>query len=215
MERPASDDRADVDIETVREQLESLERTVDEPHERQEVRQAIGLLDRVPSSAVRARIRKYTKRDVAESFVGSILLSLPLLVEDGVFDIASHFLETPAFLGLNVGFTVVMTAGLLYYADFREVSVDRPLLGILPRRLLAVLAISFLTVGFTMTVWGRIGGETPTSVAFARISVVWTAAAFGAALGDILPGESEGSDIHEELDRLGERFGIGDDEGRF
>jgi hypothetical protein len=34
-------------------------------------------------------------------------------------------------------------------------------------------------------------------------------------LGDILPGESEGADINNELDRFVERLGIGDDEGLF
>ncbi len=213
---PTNDaDEETVDHERVRSQLEELEGTVDSEHEQREVRQAIHLFDRLPSKAVSKRIRKFTRRDIAESFVGSVLISLPLLVEDGVFDIAEHFVATPAFFVLNAFFIVGMTAGLLYYAEFRDVSVHRPILGIVPRRLIAVLLISLFTATFMMTLWGRVEGWTDPAVAAGRISVIWAAAAFGAALGDILPGESSGRDINDEIGDFGERIGIGDDEGRF
>lgn len=214
-DRSSRTDESSVDLEALRSRLKELEGAVDAPHERAEVRRTIRLVDRLPSTAVGDRIRKFTRRDIAEAFVGSILISLPMLVEDGVFDIAAHFVETPAFFGLNAAFVVVLTAGLLYYAEFRKVSVHRPILGLVPRRLFAVLVVSFVTATFTMTLWGRLGGWSEPVVALGRISVVWTAASFGAALGDILPGESTGADINDELDAFGERLGIGDDEGRF
>lgn len=204
-----------IDIEDVRTRLQQLEETVDAPHERREVRRTIRLVDKLPGESVRDGIRKFTRRDIAEAFVGSILISLPLLVEDGIFDIAAHFVATPAFALLNVLFVVGMTTGLLYYADFRDVVVNRPIFGIFPRRLTAVLFISFLTATFMMTVWGRVGGWEDPAIALARISVIWAAASFGAALGDILPGESKGADINDEIGGFGERLGIGDDQGRF
>lgn len=213
---PEGEPRRDVGVEDVLSQLEDLEETVDHPDERREVRRAISLVDRLPGGAATDDlIRKFTRRDVAEAFVGSILISLPLLVEDGVYDIAAHFVATPAYLLLNVGFVALVTAGLLYYADFREVAVYRPVFGLVPRRLAAVLLVAFVTAAFTMTLWGRVDGWADPSVALARISIVWAAASFGAALGDILPGESEGTDIRDEIDELGERLGIGDDEGLF
>ncbi len=204
-----------IDLERVRSELEELEESVDSSHEQKEVRHVIRLVERLPSSSVRAHIQKFTRRDIAEAFVGSILISLPLLVEDGVFDIADHFVETPIFLVLNAVFVVGLTGGLLYYAEFRSVAVYRPIFGIIPRRLLAVIVISLLTATFMMTLWGRVNGWSDLFVAASRISVVWTAAAFGGALGDILPGESSGTDINDELEAMGERLGIGDDEGRF
>ena len=210
------DDSEDaVDIERVREHLETLEGTVDESHEQREVRHAIHLLDRLPASSIREGIRKFTRRDIAEAFVGSVLISLPLLVEDGVFDIAAHFIATPVFFLLNTAFIFGMTAGLLYYAEFRDVSVHRPVLGVVPRRLLAVMLVSLLSATIMMTLWGRVEPVSEPVTAAGRISVIWAAAAFGAALGDILPGESSGADISDELDAVGERLGIGDDDGRF
>jgi uncharacterized membrane protein len=204
-----------VAVEDVLNQLEELEETVDDEAEREEVRRAMRLVDSLSPKGVRGTIDKFTRRDIAEAFVGAILISLPMLVEDGVNAIADHLLAAPVLFAINVGFVVTMTAGMLYYAEFRAVEVSRPLFGIIPRRLVAVLAIAFITAAFTMTVWGRLAGWQDPVVALARVSVVWAVACFGAALGDILPGESSGEDINDELDEFGERLGIGDEEGLF
>ena len=194
------------DINDLLTKLDALKDTVDEPHEREKVRQTISLVERMPGSrAFTTRITKYTTRDIAESFVGGILLSLPLLVEDGVFDIAEWLAGTlvggiPVFLVANVLFVLVMTWGLLYYADFRDLQDASPILGFLPRRLVAVLIISLVVSVGTMALWGRLFEGGPTTVeAIGRVSVIWAAAAFGAALGDILPGESTGEDVSERI----------------
>jgi len=211
-------DRPDAESVTVEELyrgLDELEEAVDDPSERRAVERARTLLEEVAAEDVGDEIRKFTRRDIAESFVGAILVSLPLLLEDGVFEIAASFQADPRLWGLNVVFLVGMTVGLLYVADFREITVTRPLFGIVPRRLVSVLLVSLLTAAFTMTLWGRLDGWVDPTVALSRITVVWTVSAFGAALGDILPGESSAPDINDELDDLGERLGIGDEEGRF
>jgi len=127
------------DIDDLLRKLNRLKDTVDDPHEREKVQQTISLVNRMPGSqAFTKRITKYTTRDIAESFVGGILLSLPLLVEDGVFDIAEWLAGTlvgglPVFLIANVLFVLVMTWGLLYFADFRDLQDSSPIFGFLPR----------------------------------------------------------------------------------
>jgi hypothetical protein len=74
-----------------------------------------------------------------------------------------------------------------------------------------IAAVSFLTAAALMTMWGRVEGWADPAVALTRISVVWTVASFGASLGDILPGESSGDDINDDLADLG-RTGEGPDE---
>ncbi len=190
-------------VEEVLQQLDELEEAVDSPEEQKEVEDVRTALENLPGGAfVSEHIERYTTRDVAESFIGSILISLPLLVEDGVYDIADHFLAhtyfgIPVWLFGNVAFIAVLTWGLLYWADFRDVKNARPLFGVVPRRLVGVLLISLFTATLTMTLWGRVEDWADPQVAFARISVIWAAAAFGAALGDILPGESKGTDIQD------------------
>lgn len=186
----------DADMATLLTQLEDLERTVDSAEERREVRRAIRIARHVPGSAVFGRtIRGYTTRDMAQAFVGSVVFGLPLLVEDGVFEIADHFASVfvagvPASFLANALFVTLLVIGLLYYAQFQRVEITRPVFGIVPRRLIGVLGISFLSAALLMTMWGRIGWEDPW-IAVCRISVIWTAMAIGASLGDILPGESE------------------------
>jgi uncharacterized membrane protein len=181
------------DIEDVVRHLEELSETVDDDKERNDVRRAIRMVEELPLGGA---IEKYTTRDIAQAFVGSIVFSMPFLVEDGVYEIARHFLEAPVFLVGNVFFVVVVASGLLYWSDIRDVRVHRPLFGVVPRRLLGVLVVSFATAAVTMALWGRLDGVTP-GTALARVTVVWTAASFGAALGDILPGQNEGEDIND------------------
>ncbi|EMA42606.1 DUF2391 family protein [Halobiforma nitratireducens] len=192
----------DIDVDDVLERLDELEQSVSSPSERADVRSVRRMLEHVPGRrSVSNGIQKYTTRDVAEGFVGAVLLSLPLLVEDGVFEIAEWFLETtiagiPVALVANVTFIVLLTTGLLYWTDFRDVGVSEPLFGVVPRRLVGVLAVSFLTSVFLLVLWGRHAEEDPTRLeAFGRVTVIWAAAAIGASLGDILPGESEGTDV--------------------
>jgi uncharacterized membrane protein len=104
---------------------------------------------------------------------------------------------------VNVGFVLAIIAALVYWAGPQDVTVSRPLLGVVPRRLVWIAVVSLLTVAALMTIWGRVGGWADPVVAVARISVVWTVASFGAALGDILPGESSGDDINDDLAELG------------
>ena len=192
------------DVNDLLAKLDALSETVDEGHEREKVRQTISLVERMPgSSAFRTRITKYTSRDMAEAFVGAVIFALPLLVEGGVFEIAAWFAAVtpggvPVFLLAHVGFVLVMTAGLLYFADFREIEISHPILGLIPRRYAGILLVSLFTSVFMLLLWGRLHEGDPTSLErVSRVAVVWAGAAFGASLGDILPGESQGVDIND------------------
>jgi uncharacterized membrane protein len=198
-------------VASIYEEFDDLESVAGSAADRREVRtlrvQAVGAAAGRPLGR---RIRKYTTRDVAEAFVGSVVFSIPFLVEDGVFDIAAYFLsfrigQFPVFFTLNAAFVLGMVAALVYWAGPQDVTDTRPLFGVVPRRLIGISVVSFLTAAALMTTWGRVAWATPT-VAVARISVVWTVASFGAALGDVLPGESSGDDIADIAD-FGELFG--------
>ena len=101
---------------------------------------------------------------------------------------------------------------LVYGAGPPDGQGDRPVFGVIPRRLVGIAVVSFLTAAALMTMWGRVGEWQEPVVALARISVVWTVASFGAALGDIFPGESSGDDINDDLSALGDRFEDGLDD---
>ncbi len=190
--------------------FDRLEEAV-EPADRKEVRRLRQLaLDEVLEGFLDEQIDKYTKRDIAEAFVGSIFFSIPFLVEDGVFDVADYFLsfrlgEFPVYFLLNAVFVFGMIGLVVYWAGPKNVVVSRPLFGFVPRRIVGIGIVSFLTAAGLMVLWGRVTAATPPMEAVARISAVWTVASFGAALGDILPGESSGQDINDDLADFGEQ----------
>lgn len=194
------------EIRDVFEQLNQLEENVSSSDERREVRRVRRMLENVPGAE---RIKKYTTKDIAEGFVGGIIFALPLLVEDGVFEIADWFVTffvgpIPVFLVINVLFIVSLTAGLLYFTDIRDVQM-RLLFGFIPKRLTMSLSISLVVAAGMMFMWGRLHAEDPATIEqFSRVTVIWAAAALGAALGDILPGESKGQDIATMISDIGD-----------
>ncbi|WP_430503473.1 hypothetical protein [Haloparvum sp. PAK95] len=197
-------------VDAILDGFNDLEPLVVDHEERREVQR---IRERTSEAALDTvfgdRIRKYTSRDVAESFVGSIFFAIPFLVEDGVFDVAAFLLAFevggfPVFFLLNTAFILFMVVALVYWAGPQDVDVSRPILGFIPRRMVGIAVVSFLTAAALMTMWGRVANWQEPVVAVARISVVWTVASFGAALGDILPGESSGDDINDDLADLGE-----------
>jgi len=185
------------DVADLLDELEALRRTVDDPEEHEQLSRTVRMAHRIPGSATFGRtIDKYTSRDVAETFVGSILISMPMLVED-VSEIGGHFVDHPSLFVGNVAFVVVMTIGLLYWADLQQVKITNPILGVVPRRLAGVLTVAFVTAALTMTLWGRVDWVDPWRT-LCQVSVLWSVAAIGGALGDILPGESKGTDLSLE-----------------
>jgi len=155
-----------------------------------------------------SRVRDLRTRDAAEAFVGSVIFASPLLVEDGIFDIGAHLFGStvaslPVFLIANTLFVVFMTYALLEWTG-RNREESAVVFGVVPLRLFTTLTVSFLVAAVLMTVWGRVGGWASPVEALARINVLWTVGSLGAALGDILPGESSGEDINDELATIGD-----------
>ncbi|MEY7850416.1 DUF2391 domain-containing protein [Natrarchaeobius sp. A-rgal3] len=185
----ADDGPGDATMTDLYDQLETLEETVDDPAERTEVRRTMKVVDRLSHNGTVSRvITEFSSRDKAEAFVGSVVIGMPLLVEDGVIEIGEFLAETPTFFAVNVGLAVAMVVGILYVADFRDVRITDPYLGVIPRRPVWVLAIAFATAAAMMTLWGRVDWADPW-VSLCQVSVIFTAMAIGGSLGDILPGE--------------------------
>ncbi|QFU81874.1 DUF2391 family protein [Natronorubrum aibiense] len=171
------------------EQLETLAETVDDPEERTEVRRTMRLADRLSQNGMVGRvITEFTSKDKAEAFVGSVVVGLPLLVEDGVLEIGEFLAATPAFFVVNLALAVALVIGILYVADFREVQIHNPYFGVLPRRPVWVVGIAFTTAAAMMTLWGRVTWDEPW-ITLCQVSVIATAMAIGGSLGDIIPGE--------------------------
>lgn len=176
-------------VEDVLDQLESLEEAVDDPEERREVRETRALVSRLGHTRLFGSvITRFTRKDKAEAFVGSVVLGLPMLVEDGIMEIGAYLAATPLAFLANLAFAVSLVVGILYVAGFQKVQITDPYLGIVPRRPVWVCGIAFVTAAGLLTLWGRIDWAEPW-IDLCRTSVLFTVMAIGGSLGDILPGE--------------------------
>lgn len=188
--RPDSDfdPPPDPELEDLLDELETLEDTVDDPDERQQVRETLRVARRVRTPRAFGRvIRGFDRHDAAEALVGSVIFGVPMLVEDGTLAVGEFLAANPSFLlGTLVG-TVGLVVGVLYVAEIQQVEIHKPLFGVVPRRLAGVLLISFVTATALMTGWGRVDWADPW-LAICQVTVAFAPMALGAALGDILPG---------------------------
>ena len=183
---------ADADDEELHELLaefDALAATVDSPEERDRVRAARNAaVAAAQDDDVFGRVIKgYDRADLAEAFVGSLLFGIPMFVEGGTNEVGAFLAATPiALAGTLVG-TVGLVVGILYVAEIQDARVYKPILGIVPRRLVGTLGVSLGTALVMMTAWGRVAWSEPL-VAFATVVAAFVPMSLGAALGDILPG---------------------------
>lgn len=185
MSQDRSDDPSMGDLVS---ELHELADMVDDPDERRQVQEAIEMARDVDEPGVFGRVIKgYDRADAAEAFLGSLLFGIPMFVEGGTEEVGTVLAATPVLmLGTVIG-TIATVYGIVFVADIQDVRVTRPVLGIVPRRLLGVLTIAYLTAAVVMTAWGRIDWAEP-ALAVAQIVTAAVPMAIGGALSDLLPG---------------------------
>ncbi|MEF8853609.1 MAG: DUF2391 family protein [Haloarculaceae archaeon] len=169
-------------------QLAELEEAVDSPAEREQVRDAMRAAREVESSGTFGRVVfGFDRSDAAEALLGALLFGIPMFVEGGTQEVGSYVATHPVYFVATNGLTVGLVVAILYVADIQDVRVLNPILGLFPRKLVGVLAVSVATALFMMTAWGRVEWARPW-LAVCQVSVAWVPMAIGAALGDLLPG---------------------------
>ncbi|MFB6151025.1 MAG: DUF2391 domain-containing protein [Haloarculaceae archaeon] len=185
---PAERTEDDPDMEDLFDDLAELEGMVDDPAEREQVREAMRTAMAVRSGGVFGRvISGFDRSDAAEALLGALVFGIPMFVEGGTQEVGEYVATQPLFFVATNGLAVGLVAGVLYVADIQDVRVRDPLLGFVPRKLLGVLVVAAATAAFMMTAWGRVDWAQPW-LAVCQISVAFVPMAIGAALGDLLPG---------------------------
>jgi uncharacterized membrane protein len=176
------------DIDDALDELEELEEMVDSPEEREQVRETMRTLRRAGDPRLFGRLRSdFDMRDAGEAVVGSLIFGVPMLVEDGTLDVGRFIAEHPPYFLSTLGLGLVIVVGILHAVGFEEVESDL-LLGVVPVRLVGIVAISGGTAALLMTAWGRVDWAEPW-VATCQTTVTAVVMAIGAALGDILSHE--------------------------
>jgi uncharacterized membrane protein len=170
-------------------ELEELEELVVGDAAREQVRETmrVAMEASAAASPFGRVIRGFDRGDLAEALLGSVLFGIPMAVEGGTGEVGAFLAPRPAYLVGSVLFAVGLVIGIIYVADFQDVRVHKPILGLIPRRLVGVLGVSALTATLLLTAWGRIDWGTPW-LAIANVVVAFVPMSIGAALGDLLPG---------------------------
>lgn len=184
-DRGADDDRPD--FADLYDELAALEDAVDDPDERERVRDAMETaVEAQPSGHFGRVVYGFTTRDAAQSLMGAAVFGFPMLVEDGTRDIGRFLARHPPLLVGTALAGLALVIGILYVADIQEVRVHRPIAGVIPRKLLGVVTVSLFVAVVGMVAWGRVDPDA--GVAIAQILTAWVPMGVGAALGDIVPG---------------------------
>nr|WP_256308203.1 DUF2391 domain-containing protein [Halobellus litoreus] len=182
-------DSSDEELQRLLEEFDALAETVDSPEERARVRTARRAAVAAAAEApVFGRvIRGFDRSDLAEAFLGSFLFGVPMFVEGGTNEVGAFLAGRPLLLAGTLLGGIALVVSILYVAEIQDVRVQDPFFGVIPRRLVGVLGVSFLTAVVAMTAWGRVAWSEP-ALAFATVVVAFVPMSVGAALGDILPG---------------------------
>ena len=169
-------------------ELDELARTAPTAERRDRLERATRRAADLPQGGTFGRtIVGFDRTDASEAFFGAVLFGIPMFVEGGTQEVGAFVATRPAFLAATFLGAVGLVIGILYVAEFQDVRIHRPLFGVVPRRLLGVVVIAFLTATAVMTGWGRVDWADPL-LALGQVCVAFVPMAIGAALGDILPG---------------------------
>jgi uncharacterized membrane protein len=169
-------------------ELEALEAVVDTEEERRRVRETREMVLRVQRRPFGRVLSGFDRADAAEALLGSLLFGIPMFVEGGTGEVGAFLATSPFFFLGTLAFALLTVVGILYVADIQDVRVRNPILGVIPRKLLGVVAVAAVTAAVMMTAWGRVDWAAEPWVATCDVAVAFFPMAIGSALGDILPG---------------------------
>jgi uncharacterized membrane protein len=184
-----TDGDGSADMGDLFDELQELEELVVSDAAREQVRETmrVAMEASAAASPFGRVIRGFDRGDLAEALLGALLFGIPMAVEGGTQEVAVFLAGHPGSLGVTFCFAVGTVVGIIYVADIQDVRVHKPILGLIPRRLVGVIGVSLLTATLLLTVWGRIDWGTPW-LAVSNVVVAFVPMSIGAALGDLLPG---------------------------
>ena len=176
------------DLGDLYDELTTLRETVDSEAERELVEGTIEMVLNVERRAFGRVVSGFDRSDAAEALLGSLLFGIPMFVEGGTLEVGLFVATHPAYLVGTLLAALGTVVGILYVADIQDVRIRNPVFGLVPRKLLGVVAVASLTAVAMMTGWGRVDWVATPWLALCQVTVAFFPMSIGAALGDLLPG---------------------------
>lgn len=175
-------------LDDLLDELDAYQASLTDPQRRERIQDIIETAVDVEEPALFGRtVVGFDRGDLSEALLGSVLFSIPMMVEGGTQEVGAFVAGHPPFLLGTFAFAVALTVGIIYVADFQNVRVYRPIAGVVPRRLVGVVGVAMVTSLALSTAWGRVDWADPW-LALCHCAVAFVPMVIGAALGDILPG---------------------------
>lgn len=138
------------------------------------------LLERITSGH---KPDKFTLNDVAQQIVGALILSAPFSVSEEVWTLANSI--DSVRLVFLFGMTIFVSGLIIFYTKFQSVAREN-IMRTVPKRLLSVIVVSFVSVAFLLWMFGVIGQITDTLWIIKLVTFLSFFGAIGASAADIL-----------------------------
>ncbi len=128
---------------------------------------------------------KFDIRDIAQIFIGSIVLASPFLFAQEVWDMGAQ-LPVPNIIGLII-FNLFALSMLLFYTRYHKITFEGKLvMKQFTRRLVVTYFVSFVTVGLLLSIVDKAPWDVETAVAIKRTALITLPASIGGAAVDLV-----------------------------
>jgi len=126
---------------------------------------------------------KFAFKDIAQQIVGATILSAPFAVTEEVWNLANNL--NPINIIFIIGITLLFDILLFYYTKYQRTESKNFLE--LPKRIISLLIVTYVTSAIVLTVFGVIGGQIQDGIwAMKLIVMVGLFANIGAGTADLI-----------------------------
>ncbi|MBI2542743.1 MAG: DUF2391 family protein [Candidatus Aenigmarchaeota archaeon] len=128
---------------------------------------------------------KLEAKDVAQIFIGSIVLASPFMMTQEVWELGQQIPTLNAILIMLM--TLFALSVLLYFTRYEKITSEgRIVIREFSKRLFVTYLIAFLTVSTLLTILGKAPWDVDTQVALKRVILIALPASLGGAAVDLL-----------------------------
>jgi uncharacterized membrane protein len=127
----------------------------------------------------------FEKKDIAQVFIGSLLLASPFMVTEEVWALGAELSVANAALFFLL--TIFSLITLIYYTKYRSMTVDGHIhKSEFLKRVIGTYLISFITVAVLLTLLDKAPWETDVLIALKRTILIALPATLGGATADLV-----------------------------
>jgi len=165
------------DVEEIKEHIEELKENIGMLHKA--MFKGKEIFSKVATTVLPNR---FTFKDIAQQIVGATILSAPFAVTEEVWNLANNLNATNVMAIVII--TILFDILLFNYTKYQDLEKKKLML---PLRIISLIAVTYITSGIVLSVFGVIGGQIQDSIwAMKLIVMVGLFANIGASTADLI-----------------------------